>query len=70
MGSNPTLSATQPAMGYTGAGVVAPGDEVDFELRGDAIVLTARRRHRQLGSRFEHSGMASRLLDDHATEPR
>jgi AbrB family looped-hinge helix DNA binding protein len=47
-----------------------PGDEVDFERRGDTIVLMARRRQAQLGGRFRRSGMASRLLDDRAREPR
>jgi AbrB family looped-hinge helix DNA binding protein len=47
-----------------------PGDEVDFELRGDAIVLTARRRPTELRGRFAGSGMASRLLEDRALEPR
>jgi AbrB family looped-hinge helix DNA binding protein len=47
-----------------------PGDEVEFELDGDAIVLTARRRPNHLGGRFAHSGMARRLLEDRAREPR
>lgn len=47
-----------------------PGDEVDFELRGDAIMLTARKWPTQLGGRFARSGMAARLLDDRGTEPR
>lgn len=46
------------------------GDEVDFELQGDAIVLTARRRPTQLGGRFAHSGMAAGLVQDRASEPR
>jgi AbrB family looped-hinge helix DNA binding protein len=47
-----------------------PGDEVDFELRGDAIVLTASRRPTDLGGRFAGSGMADRLLEDRSIEPR
>lgn len=46
------------------------GDEVEFRLDGDAIVLTARRRHTRLGGRFAHSGMAGRLLEDRAAEQR
>jgi AbrB family looped-hinge helix DNA binding protein len=47
-----------------------PGDEVDIELRGDDIVVTARRLPRPLGGRFRRSGMAARLLADRASEPR
>lgn len=47
-----------------------PGDEVEFELDGDAIVLTARRRSPVLGGRFRRSGMAKRLLGDRGREPR
>jgi AbrB family looped-hinge helix DNA binding protein len=47
-----------------------PGDEVDFELRGNVIVLMARRRPMELGGRFARSGMATRLLEDRAREPR
>jgi AbrB family looped-hinge helix DNA binding protein len=47
-----------------------PGDEVDFELRDEQIVLVARRQPRALGGRFGGSGMAKRLLDDRAREPR
>lgn len=47
-----------------------PGDEVDFELRDEAIVITPRRWPAKLGGRFVHSGMASRLLEDRASEPR
>jgi AbrB family looped-hinge helix DNA binding protein len=43
-----------------------PGDEVDIELRGDDIVVTARRRPRHLGGRFARSGMSERLLADRA----
>jgi AbrB family looped-hinge helix DNA binding protein len=47
-----------------------PGDEVDFELRDETIVLTARRIPAQLGGRFKSTGMAARLLEDRAREPR
>ncbi len=47
-----------------------PGDEVDFELRDEEIVLVARRRTPRLGGRFGNSGMAARLLEDRAREPR
>lgn len=46
------------------------GDEVDIELQGTTIIVTARHRPRGLGGKFEHSGMAARLLDDRAAEPR
>lgn len=46
-----------------------PGDEVEFELRGDEVVLVARRQAVTLGGRFAHSGMAARLLEDRAREP-
>jgi len=47
-----------------------PGDEVDFELRDDEIVLVARRQRTRLGGRFARSGMAPRLIEDRAREPR
>jgi hypothetical protein len=47
-----------------------PGDEVDIELRDQEIVLVARRQTTALGGRFRHSGMAARLLEDRAREPR
>lgn len=47
-----------------------PGDEVQFELRGDEIVLVARRQPSALGGRFADSGMAARLLEDRGREPR
>ncbi|HEU0318896.1 MAG TPA: AbrB/MazE/SpoVT family DNA-binding domain-containing protein [Solirubrobacteraceae bacterium] len=47
-----------------------PGDEVDFDLRGEQIVLVARRQPSALGGRFANSGMATRLLEDRAREPR
>jgi AbrB family looped-hinge helix DNA binding protein len=47
-----------------------PGDEVDFELRDEEIVLVARRAPARLGGRFKNTGMAARLLEDRAREPR
>jgi len=47
-----------------------PGDEVDFELRDDHVVIVAVRSPRPLGGRFEGSGMAARLLEDRDREPR
>ena len=46
-----------------------PGTEVDFELDGDQVVLTASRDRPNLGGRFKGSGMAKRLLEDRAREP-
>ncbi len=47
-----------------------PGDEVDFEFRDSEIVLVARRSPTRLGGRFAKTGMAARLLEDRANEPR
>jgi len=47
-----------------------PGDEVDFEMQGQAILVVARRRPARLGGRFARTGMAQRLLEDRASEPR
>ncbi len=47
-----------------------PGDEVDFELRDEEIVLVARRSPPRLGGRFTKTGMAARLLEERASEPR
>ncbi|MHB8692648.1 MAG: AbrB/MazE/SpoVT family DNA-binding domain-containing protein [Solirubrobacteraceae bacterium] len=47
-----------------------PGDEVEFELRDEQIVIVARRRGDRLGGRFDGSGMAARLLEDRSVEPR
>lgn len=47
-----------------------PGDEVDFELRDEQVVLVVRRGTRALGGRFGQSGMATRLLEDRGREPR
>lgn len=47
-----------------------PGDEVEVELRDEEIVVVARREQKRLGGRFRGSGMAQRLLEDRAAEPR
>jgi AbrB family looped-hinge helix DNA binding protein len=47
-----------------------PGDEVSFELRNEEIVLVAQRAVARLGGRFGNTGMAARLLEDRAREPR
>lgn len=47
-----------------------PGDVVDFELRDGEIVLVARNAPTRLGGRFSKTGMAARLLEDRAREPR
>jgi AbrB family looped-hinge helix DNA binding protein len=47
-----------------------PGDEVEFELRDNQVVIIARRVDDRLGGRFAASGMAARLLEDRAREPR
>ncbi len=47
-----------------------PGDAVDFELRDQEIVMVARRSAARLGGRFAKTGMAARLLEDRAREPR
>lgn len=47
-----------------------PGSEVEFELRGDAVVIVGRRAPPGLAGRFSKSGMAERLEADRAAEPR
>lgn len=47
-----------------------PGDEVEVGLQDERIVITARRHANGLAGRFAKSGMAARLLDDRAQEPR
>jgi AbrB family looped-hinge helix DNA binding protein len=47
-----------------------PGDEVEFRLHDNQIIITARRHGDALGGRFAQSGMATRLLEDRAREPR
>jgi len=47
-----------------------PGAAVDFALDGERIVLLPRQSQTHLGGRFAKSGMAARLLQDRAAEPR
>ena len=47
-----------------------PGAAIDFALEGERIILLPRRPQPHLGGRFAKSGMAARLLQDRATEPR
>jgi len=47
-----------------------PGSAVDFAVEGERIVLFLRREPPRLAGRFARSGMAARLLEDRAGEPR
>jgi antitoxin PrlF len=47
-----------------------PGDAVEFELRGDELVLRPGRNPDRLGGRFAKSGRAARLLEERSREPR
>jgi AbrB family looped-hinge helix DNA binding protein len=47
-----------------------PGAEVEFALDGSGVTVVAAQRNRRLGGRFARSGMAKRLLEDRAREPR
>lgn len=47
-----------------------PGDEVEVGLQDDRVIITAKRDGGRLGGRFARSGMAARLLEDRAGEPR
>jgi AbrB family looped-hinge helix DNA binding protein len=47
-----------------------PGAAIDFALDGERIILLPRHPQIRLGGRFAKSGMAARLLQDRATEPR
>lgn len=47
-----------------------PGVEVDFAMEGDRVTLTPRRLPRSLGGMLPSTGMAQRLLEDRAREPR
>lgn len=47
-----------------------PGVDVEFKLNGKQVTIAARRHRPTLGGRFAGSGMAARLLDDRAREPR
>jgi AbrB family looped-hinge helix DNA binding protein len=47
-----------------------PGVDVEFELHGKSVTMIAAGHRSTLGGRFAGSGMAARLLDDRAREPR
>ncbi len=47
-----------------------PGADVEFELHGDRVSIAVAKRRPRLGGRFARSGMAARLLEDRAREPR
>jgi AbrB family looped-hinge helix DNA binding protein len=47
-----------------------PGANVEFELDGQRVSITAARGRPRLGGRFAQSGMAQRLLKDRSREPR
>lgn len=47
-----------------------PGADVEFELDGRRVSIRAAPRRAGLGGRFAQSGMARRLLEDRAREPR
>jgi bifunctional DNA-binding transcriptional regulator/antitoxin component of YhaV-PrlF toxin-antitoxin module len=47
-----------------------PGADVEFEMDGERVSIKAARRGQGLGGRFALTGMAQRLLEDRAREPR
>jgi len=47
-----------------------PGEEVDFALEDDRVVVFPRGSRPALGGRFRGTGMAARLLEDRGLEPR
>lgn len=47
-----------------------PGTDVEFELAGNRVTVLPAKRRSALGGRFAGSGMAARLLEDRANEPR
>ena len=47
-----------------------PGSEVEFAWKDGEIVLVPAQLARPLGARFAGTGMAARLLEDRAVEPR
>ncbi len=49
---------------------IHPGTEVDLVVEGERVVIAARRSQAKLGGRFDRSGMAARLVEDRAREPR
>lgn len=49
---------------------LTPGEEIDFTLENDRVILVPKRSQPSLGGRFRRTGMAGRLLEDRAAEPR
>ena len=49
---------------------LVPGAEVEFALDGERVVLVRAIQAVHPGGRFANSGMAARLLEDRAREPR
>jgi antitoxin PrlF len=47
-----------------------PGAEVEFELDGQRVSIKAADTRTELGGRYASTGMAARLLEDRALEPR
>jgi AbrB family looped-hinge helix DNA binding protein len=47
-----------------------PGTEVEVAAQGGEVIVTVHRPRATLGGRFRASGMAGRLLEERATEPR
>lgn len=47
-----------------------PGTDVEFELTDKGVLIHEHRDVRSFGGIFKGSGMAQRLLDDRANEPR
>lgn len=67
IGSKGQVVIPKPLRERTG---LYPGTEVQFDLEGDRVTLAPRRARRGPGGRFAGSGMAARLVRDHAREPR
>ena len=49
---------------------LGPGAAVGFEEREDGVMIRARAEDPGLRGRYRSSGMAARLLEDRAIEPR
>jgi AbrB family looped-hinge helix DNA binding protein len=49
---------------------IGPGDDVAFEALDDGIVIRRVTERPPLRGRFAKSGMAARLIEDRAKEPR
>lgn len=49
---------------------LGPGDEVAFEPAGEGIVVKRAGQRTNLRGRFAGSGMAAKLIEDRAREPR